>query len=333
MGSFANSVFSVLLGWIRNLVTQGWSLLSNSENGGFLAWIGENWKVLVLVLCVGGMVIDFLVYLARWKPQKVWASFFRRLRGEGVEADDPEAVAEEAVRKAEARKQFREPRRPASRREDARQQTRSAWLYPDGTARQAVGVEHEVPMENRPYVPSEQPPMTAPLPDSSALPEQYVNQFARPDSRLPYEAPAANWVPVIADAEQTVSLGAMGRSYRRTRSARHQETAAEIRAPYEAPAAIVLTDRLAGYPQPKEAAAATPAVRELPENEPDTMNRPPRKMAAKVSAAALLGLHQDDDEVKLNYTPPAPAVDHREAYHAPVYPAGWKPPSQGGTET
>ena len=46
MGSFANSVFSVLLGWIRTAVNEFWNILSSGEGGGMLAWIGENWKAL-----------------------------------------------------------------------------------------------------------------------------------------------------------------------------------------------------------------------------------------------------------------------------------------------
>ena len=34
MGSFANSVFSVLLGWIRTAVNECWNILSSGEGGG-----------------------------------------------------------------------------------------------------------------------------------------------------------------------------------------------------------------------------------------------------------------------------------------------------------
>ena len=40
MGSFANSVFSVLLGWIRTAINQMWALVSSDSGGGFLVWIG-----------------------------------------------------------------------------------------------------------------------------------------------------------------------------------------------------------------------------------------------------------------------------------------------------
>ena len=62
MGSFANSVFSVLLGWIRTAVNEFWNILSSGEGGGMLAWIGENWKA--LPPDVPGAHIDFLRHVA-----------------------------------------------------------------------------------------------------------------------------------------------------------------------------------------------------------------------------------------------------------------------------
>ena len=76
MGSFANSVFSVLLGWIRTAVNEFWNILSSGEGGGMLAWIGENWKALTLILCLIGIVVDAIIYVIRWRPFQVWASFF-----------------------------------------------------------------------------------------------------------------------------------------------------------------------------------------------------------------------------------------------------------------
>ena len=34
--------------------------------------------VLLIALCVLGVALDLLVYLLRWKPYRVWNSFFRR---------------------------------------------------------------------------------------------------------------------------------------------------------------------------------------------------------------------------------------------------------------
>ena len=86
MNGFANGLFSVLLGWLRGLTEQIWALLSG-DGGSFLAWVGRNWIVLLILLCVIGSVADLIIYLIRWRPWRVWQSFFQRIRpgsGESV---------------------------------------------------------------------------------------------------------------------------------------------------------------------------------------------------------------------------------------------------------
>ncbi len=77
MGGFANTVFSVLLGWLQTLAAMIWYALTN-EKGSLLRWIGEHWIVLAAVLCAVGLIADLCVYLARWEPFRVWWSFFHR---------------------------------------------------------------------------------------------------------------------------------------------------------------------------------------------------------------------------------------------------------------
>ena len=81
MGSFANSMFSVLLGWVSGAVNWLWGLCTSEESSGLTAWLGEHWLGLAAALCVVGMLADLVVYMVRWRPYKVWASFFRRLFG------------------------------------------------------------------------------------------------------------------------------------------------------------------------------------------------------------------------------------------------------------
>lgn len=81
MGNFANTIFSSLLGWLRGAAAWLWSFLNNPQSGGFIVWVADNWLALIILLCAACMLIDFLVYLIRWQPYKVWASFFRRLFG------------------------------------------------------------------------------------------------------------------------------------------------------------------------------------------------------------------------------------------------------------
>ncbi len=98
MGSFANTVFSVLLGWVQAVISMLWSALSSGNGNPFLQFIGNNWIVIALILCAAGLAADFTVYLFRWKPYKVWRSALRRLlgrRGETGETAEEEAAPAE----------------------------------------------------------------------------------------------------------------------------------------------------------------------------------------------------------------------------------------------
>ena len=194
MGSFANSVFSVLLGWIRTTVNELWSMLSSGEGGGMLAWIGENWKALTLMLCLVGIVVDALVHVIRWRPLQVWASFFRRIRGKGQEADEW----------VEPEPQTAPP--PAGHFASSRQQTGRAWVYPDGTAR--FDQDYEPPRGE--VVAFRNPPENVPEDSRANRNSDYYQRFARP-------------------VEEPVRFGGLGRSYRRPRASQNRRAAAAAR--------------------------------------------------------------------------------------------------------
>ena len=78
MGSFANTLFTVLLGWFRGIVSSVWAAFTSEKGGGLLQWIGSHWILVAAVLCIIGLTADFAVYLFRWKPLHVWKSFFER---------------------------------------------------------------------------------------------------------------------------------------------------------------------------------------------------------------------------------------------------------------
>ncbi len=78
MGSFINALFNFLLGWIRGTTQWLWSMVTSDSRGGLLGWAMRNWLPLVILLCIFGVVMDFLVYLIRWQPYRVWGSFWTR---------------------------------------------------------------------------------------------------------------------------------------------------------------------------------------------------------------------------------------------------------------
>ena len=79
MNTFANSLFSVLFGWARGLIQQLWNAAVSSQFSGFLTWLGDHWLVVVFGLIVGCTVMDYLIWLIRWRPYLLWRSFFRRV--------------------------------------------------------------------------------------------------------------------------------------------------------------------------------------------------------------------------------------------------------------
>lgn len=98
MGSFANTLFRILLGWLQGLVSMIWSALTAKDGKSFLSFIGENWLLITLILCATGLIADFAVYLFRWKPYKVWQTFLRHLQGKLDERDPEKDVVPDLYR-------------------------------------------------------------------------------------------------------------------------------------------------------------------------------------------------------------------------------------------
>lgn len=98
MNGFANAILTLLLSWMRVLVNDLWRLLSSEDAGIFYRFLAANWKIVVLILCAGGFMIDRIVYLIRWRPYYVWSSKLGRLRRRragrhgGVEMPEAEAA-------------------------------------------------------------------------------------------------------------------------------------------------------------------------------------------------------------------------------------------------
>lgn len=153
MGNFSNTLFSTLLGWLRNAAAWLWAFLSDPQSGGMIVWIADNWLPLVILLCVACMLIDFIVNLFRWQPHKVWASFFRRLFGHDREESDTKTI-------------------------------RRRWIHADGT----TSIEEVDPAE---MIPEEKPePAFVPQPAEEAVNARYA-RFARPQTEPAYVQPTA----------------------------------------------------------------------------------------------------------------------------------------------
>lgn len=141
MGSFANTLFSVLLGWVQSAVSWVWQLIASDGEGGVLGWLMDNWLPLAVLVCVGGLLIDLVVYLIRWQPYRVWRSFLSRrdeeepqqpetadgeellqwLYANGETVDEPAPPMQEEAFQEETQPPARVPQRviPARRRRTA----------------------------------------------------------------------------------------------------------------------------------------------------------------------------------------------------------------------
>lgn len=86
MNGFTNSVLSLLLNWIRTLIASLWRLFTSEDGGTLYRFFSENWLVMLAVLCIGGVAIDWIVYLFRWRPYYVWFSRLRRRQSMDDEA-------------------------------------------------------------------------------------------------------------------------------------------------------------------------------------------------------------------------------------------------------
>ena len=76
----ANSILTVVFGWVPSFVSSVWDWFSGKGNSGIFAWFAEHWKAFVLGIAILALVVDLVIYLIRWRPYRVWISFFRRIR-------------------------------------------------------------------------------------------------------------------------------------------------------------------------------------------------------------------------------------------------------------
>lgn len=162
MGSFANSMFSGLLGWFRDAIDWAWHVLFNAGDGGLVGWIGDHWLGLIIALSVICMAVDVVVHLLRWRSYKVWFSFLRRLRGKKDVSEDTGGYSG---------------------------RMRREWHYADGTAR-SEEVAVELPGEE--WYPEELPAARV---SSAEMDQQYVQAFAKPE-KLKYQEEMKKEQPV-----------------------------------------------------------------------------------------------------------------------------------------
>ena len=125
MSIAADSLFSVMMSWVRALVSALWALFSGDRTTA-LEFLGKNWMVLAAVIIVCGLVIDWLVWLIRWQPYHLWARRLRRL----LRLDEPDD--EEPKKKERAHAAVMPEKRYMRPQETAVSEEYDEWApYPD----------------------------------------------------------------------------------------------------------------------------------------------------------------------------------------------------------
>ena len=133
MGSLANSIFRLMLGWIQGIAAAIWSAFTSEKGGSVFAWFGKYWIPIAAALCVIGLVSDLCVYLVRWKPFRRWFGFLHRDREEEKETRirtiakkeaEPAPAREEDIpagharmHEAESEREYEQPVRPRNNRQ------------------------------------------------------------------------------------------------------------------------------------------------------------------------------------------------------------------------
>ena len=239
MGSFANTLFTLLLGWLQGIVSAVWSAFTTEDGQSMLTWIGRHWLTIAGILCVTGLTIDLCVYLFRWKPFRVWRSFFNRGRDAGGEesyTEDsyyPESSAVRAERNA-----YNQPE-PVPDRRELRPETPDFSKWQEEKKEEAVAVpaatERPTLVTNAGYTVPADSPYRRPVKQNAAPPEEDRSNLQEADA-----------VPAERSKEPPISLKPSKRRRLRVNElfADPQEELIEFDAPQD------IIDRKKAYHEP-----------------------------------------------------------------------------------
>ena len=196
MNTFAHSLFTLLFGWARGLIRQVWNAALSGRFSAFFTWLGDHWLWVALGLVLGCTVMDYLIWLIRWRPYLLWRAFFRRaFRFFRLNSRQFEKGYESSVGIQVTPEKEKEPQEEVW--------TEEAWAPPEPPPAEAPAVE--------------------PAFSFSAEQEPRARQFTPP---LSYEAP-----PLYASARQVTSsfTAEMPVARRRRRSEKYERRRQEWR--------------------------------------------------------------------------------------------------------
>ena len=241
-----------MLGWLQGAVSAVWSAVTSQNGSSFLNWIGRRWILIAAILCAIGLAADLCVYILRWKPFRIWKSFFTRKEQDGEFEDES---------KGSIRPEFHgETQKRANRSEI------SEPVFKRQTERD-------------------------PEPDLS----QWEQEEESPEQETVQPAMKP---PTVTNAGYVVPADS----------------------PYRRPADNMHDENLHIQGQTRTGFYAAGQDR----NEPSPVVQRRRR---RISVSELFS---DPEEELRQFDAPQQVIDSRQAYHAPVYPRGWKKNEEDG---
>lgn len=68
MNAFADSLLSMLLSWVKGAARAVFDFFVSDSSANFYTWLGDHWLLLAAILCAGGLIVDYAVWMIRYKP-------------------------------------------------------------------------------------------------------------------------------------------------------------------------------------------------------------------------------------------------------------------------
>ena len=65
-------LIELLLSWMRLLTGWVWDFFQADRGSGFMAWFADHWVKLAFILIVVGAIVDWLIWMIRWRPYWLW---------------------------------------------------------------------------------------------------------------------------------------------------------------------------------------------------------------------------------------------------------------------
>ena len=69
---FTQTLVEALLSWMQLITSWVWDFFQADKAGGFLSWFSDHWMRIALFLIIVGLVVDWLIWMIRWRPYWLW---------------------------------------------------------------------------------------------------------------------------------------------------------------------------------------------------------------------------------------------------------------------